>query len=310
MKFSELVELRERLKTEYNTDSISGALFNLTGIIDGIKNSTPASDLKQELESLNQDLGRIESVVKFNNDRYQSLLDIVNSRISQESAKFFTENYSLELKYDAVENIRKVRVMPISDAVRKDVITRIQLYSNWAYPALEIGCRDGDWTQYLIAADPLYIVDQYKEFIYASSMQFNEAYRNRIRTYLIDKHDLSPLPENQMGFVFCWNFLNYCSLDTIKEYLKEVKRILRPGGVFLFSYNDGDRPGCAGMAENFFMSYMPKSLLIPLCESLGFEIVDDQARDRTVSWLEIRKPGELKTNKAHQVLGEIKAIID
>ena len=74
---------------------------------------------------------------------------------------------------------------------------------------------------------------------------------------------MSELPQNQMGFVFCWNFLNYCSLDTIKEYLKEVKNVLRPGGIFMFSYNDGDRSGGAGMAENFFMSYMPKSMLIP-----------------------------------------------
>lgn len=308
MKFSELVELRERLQQEYSTDSISSSLALLHNTITGIKDTTTGADFKSELDSLNQDLARIDSVIKFNNNRYQEILAMVEQRISQESAKFFTENYSLELKYDAVENIRKVRVMPISNEVKKDLITRIQLHSSWEYPSLEIGCRDGDWTQYLIAADPLYLVDQYKEFIHSSTSQFTEAYKNRVRTYLIENHNLSPLPENQMRFVFCWNYLNYCSLDTVKEYLKEVKRILRPGGVFLFSYNDGDRPGCAGMAENFFMSYIPKTMLIPLCESLGYEVVDDQARDRTVSWLEIRKPGELKTNKAHQVLGEIKSI--
>ena len=81
---------------------------------------------------------------------------------------------------------------------------------------------------------------------------------------------------------------------------------MRPGGVFLFSYNDGDTPVGAGMAEGFSQSYMPKSLLIPLCESFGFEIVPFDSEDIHVSWIEIKRPGKLHTIKAHQVLGEIK----
>jgi hypothetical protein len=77
----------------------------------------------------------------------------------------------------------------------------------------------------------------------------------------------------------------------------------------MFSYNDGDRPAGAGMAENFFMSYMPKSMLIPLCESLGYIVTNDISRGMNISWLEIQKPGTLETNKAHQVLGEIKPVL-
>ena len=60
------------------------------------------------------------------------------------------------------------------------------------------------------------------------------------------------------------------------------------------------------MAENFAQTYMPKSILIPLCESLGYEISNDIHCNTNISWLEIKKPGELETIKAHQVLGEIK----
>jgi len=236
------------------------------------------------------------------------LLDHVNQRISSDAAKFFTDNYKLELKYNAVENIRKIRVMSLRDDTREEILSRIQLHTSWQYPALEIGCRDGEWTKYMVAADPLYIVDHHREFTESAVSNFNEIYQRRIRVYLTEEHDLSTLPQGQMAFVFCWNLLNYASFDTVKEYLKSVKTILRPGGTFLFSYNDGDRPGCAGMAESFFMSYIPKSMLIPLCESLGYRVVQDCAREMTVSWLEIQLPGELKTVKAHQVMGEIKHI--
>ena len=308
MRFSELVELREQLIKRYTTESITNEVKILETTLLSIANNTPPSEFTIDVHNLSTDLTRSYDLLKQHNTRYQDLLKHLEQKIEQESAKFFTDNYTLELKYSSPENIRNVRVMKLSDDVRAEIQQRIQLYTDWRYPVMEIGCRDGEWTQYLVAGDPLYIVDHHQEFIDSATAQFSDQYRNRVRVYLTGEHDLSALPENQMGFVFCWNFLNYSSLDTVKEYLKEVKRTLRPGGVFLFSYNDGDRPGCAGMAENFFMSYIPRRMLIPLCESLGFEIVCDHARERTISWIEVRKPGTLTTNKAHQVMGEIKLV--
>jgi SAM-dependent methyltransferase len=308
MKFSELVELRERLTTVYDTSAISTGVDVLDTNLCHIKNSVNDLALKDEVSDLTTDLHRIYTTLKLNQDRYTALLNHVNQRISSEAAKFFTDNYELELKYSNVEEIRKRRVMPISSETQDEIINRIRQYTSWKYPALEIGCRDGEWTEYMVAADPLYIVDNYREFTDSAVSKFNETYQRRVRVYLTHESDLSALPRGQMAFVFCWNFLNYASFDTVKEYLKSVKTILRPGGTFLFSYNDGDRPGCAGMAESFFMSYIPRSMLIPLCESLGYQVVHDCAREMTVSWLEIQLPGELKTVKAHQVMGEIKHI--
>ena len=308
MKFSELVELRDRLTTVYNTSAISSGVDVLDTDLCHIKNSVTDLALKDEVSDLTTDLHRIYTTLKLNQDRYTALLDHVNQRISSDAAKFFTDNYKLELKYNAVANIRKIRVMSLRDDTREEILSRIQLHTSWQYPSLEIGCRDGEWTKYMVAADPLYIVDHHREFTESAVSNFNETYQRRIRVYLTEEHDLSTLPQGQMAFVFCWNLLNYASFDTVKEYLKSVKTILRPGGTFLFSYNDGDRPGCAGMAESFFMSYIPKSMLIPLCESLGYRVVQDCAREMTVSWLEIQLPGELKTVKAHQVMGEIKHI--
>jgi SAM-dependent methyltransferase len=308
MGLYKLVELRERLKSVYDTSVISAGIDTVSAQLCGTNSTVDDPEFNNIIVDLNLDLQRMHSALTINHSKYASLIDRINQAIAAESSKFFNYNYKIELKYDAIEEVRTVRVMPLSDEVQSIVLNKINLYTNWKYPALEIGCRDGEWTKYLVAADPLYIVDHFREFTESATRDFTEEYQRRIRTYLIQEHDMSALPQNQMGFIFCWNFLNYRSLDTVKEYLKEVKNLLRPGGVFMFSYNDGDRPGGAGMAEGFFMSYIPRSMLIPLCESLGYEIVADEARDRSVSWLEIRKPGTLETVKAHQVMGEIKHI--
>lgn len=312
-KLTELVKIRELLESVYVTDNIVSAVKTLENNLVSVSRDTPLTDVTADVDQVVNDLSRLYSDLQFNQDRYGLVLTRIDQQIQLEAQKFYTDNYSLELRVEteAVENIRKVRVMDLSVETKQAVIDRIQLHTTWRYPALEIGCRDGEWTGHMVAADPLYITDHYREFLESAPAQFPEEYQRRLRTYLTRDTDLSMLPQSQMAFVFCWNFLNYRSLDTVKEYLKSVRDLLRPGGVFMFSYNNGDRSKQAGYAEGFWMSYLPKSMLVPLCESLSFEVIhthDISGEGTDVSWIEIKKPGELATVKANQVMGEIKRI--
>ena len=312
-KLTELVRIREQLESVYSTEVIAGLVNELKNKITAVGQETVLADAGETVLTLNKDLDRIYTDLDFCQDRFDLIIEKINQDIQQESQKFYTDNYSLELQVEseAVDNIRKVRVMTLSHTLKETIISRIQLHTNWRYPALEIGCRDGEWTGYMVAADPLYITDQYRDFLESTLNQFTPEYQQRLREYLVRDANFGALPQAQFAFVFCWNFLNYRSLDTIKEYVKSVRDLLRPGGVFMFSYNNGDRHEQAGYAEGHWMSYMPKSMLIPMCESLGLEILhseDTRNEGTAVSWIEIRKPGELATVKAHQVLGEIKRI--
>ena len=314
MKLSELVQLRTHLESVYHTDLIANEVDIVNVNLSAVKDETNSIDFKNQIGHLITDLVSTHSILTRNQKIYQSLISEINQAITEESRKFLIDNYELELKveHEAVGRIRSIRVLDIKESLEEEIKFRIGFHSSWQYPALEIGCRDGEWTRYLVASDPLYIIDHYRDFIDSTLENFTPEYQKRLRPYLVHDHNLSELPQGQMGFVFCWNFLNYRSLDTVKEYLKSVKELLRPGGVFMFSYNNGDIAQSAGYAENYWMSYIPKSLLVPLCESLGLEIVysrDSGAEGGTsISWIEVRKPGTLTTVKAHQVLGEIKSI--
>jgi SAM-dependent methyltransferase len=310
---TELVKIRELLVDEYTTQAITNGITHLENRLSAIAGDTPLVDFKNEINQVVKDFARVHVDLEFNQSRFNFVIDKINQQIQLEATKLFTNNYELELRVEeeALDIIRKVRVMELAEDVQNEIINRIQLNTNWKYPALEIGCRDGEWTKQLVAADPLYISDHYKDFLESTTQYFTPEYQRRIRPYLVKDTNFSALPQGQFGFIFCWNFLNYRSLDTIKEYLKSVKELLRPGGVFMFSYNNGDIPESAGYAEGFWMSYMPKSMLIPMCESLGFEVQherDVRGQGTTVSWIELQKHGELETVKAHQVLGEIKRI--
>jgi SAM-dependent methyltransferase len=313
-KLTELVKIRELLESVYATDNIVSAVETLETNLTSVTSDTPLTDVKSDVAQVINDLSRLHSDLQFNRDRYNLVLDRIDQQIQTEAQKFYTDNYSLELRVEAeaVSNIRKIRVMELSTEIQQAIIDRIQLHTTWRYPALEIGCRDGEWTKHMVAADPLYITDQYRDFLESAVKNFTPEYQQRVRSYHVRDTNFDTLPTGQFGFVFCWNFLNYRSLDTVKEYLKSVRDLLRPGGIFMFSYNNGDRYEQAGYAEGFWMSYLPKSMLVPMCESLGFEVFhmqDYRGEGTAISWIEVKKPGTLETVKAHQVLGEIKRIV-
>jgi hypothetical protein len=197
----------------------------------------------------------------------------------------------------------------ISPDISQIIKSKIHQTSDWHYPGMQLGCRNASYTSDLISCDPLYLCDFNLKYIENVSNQFNDIYSRRLRKYLIADHQLGQMPQNQFGLIFSWMFLNFVDITDIQLYLSESIKILRPGGVFMFSYNNGDMIESARLFESGIMSFIPKRKLIPICKNLGFEIVnsfdftnvDDNIK--TISWIELRKPGELSTVKRSQAQG-------
>jgi SAM-dependent methyltransferase len=308
MALYELVNLRQQLVAKSDTGPVVERLLDLRNNVLSIKTAVPLS--AERSAYIDRLVDYYDQTIEFVNSPDNGLaaeLQLINDEIQQLTHNLFYNNYDLESDrlYNSAEFIRNHWMINVNPDVELMIRQRISLHTDWKYPALEIGCQDGLWTQHLVAADPLYIIDRHRDFLDSASSQFPEAYQRRLRQYHLVNHDMSMLPQNQMGFIFSWGYFNYVSMDTMKQYLQQAMTLLRPGGVFMFSYNDGDTPGGAGMAEKFVRSYMPRSFLVPMCQSLGFEIQAESEHGPAISWLEIRRPGTLNTIKAHQIMGEI-----
>lgn len=303
-----LVRLKHSL---VNAVKITPAVNEITVLRDNLNNViTELPDInlahKTHITTLSSQYDAVLDVLTNSLNDYQKQINEIDSEILTVTRQLFANNYELEERYGTVDQVRNGRRLDMTPDLLDIIKQKIALYTDWKYPALEIGCRDGEWTKYMVAADPLYIMDRQEEFLVSANDQFPVEYQARLRKYqLTPDHKLTALPQGQMAFVFSWGYFNYVSLDTMHQVLKEIKRVLRPGGVFMFSYNDGDTPAGAGMAETFSQSYMPKSILVPLCLSLGFKIIAESNYTTNLHWLEITLPGTLRTVKSHQVLGEI-----
>lgn len=313
MKPSELVKLRNTLSSITLSD-LKHQIDKLDGELSKIDNIPLHYAYKEVLDNFIGLINEIESNIETVEFKLPILIENIDQELSETTEYLLTRGYKIGDGYGStntdVKTEREDRVMEMHDETRAEIFLKIKKYTDWKFPTLEIGPGDGIWTEHLVAGDPLYIVDVHQEFLDSTLNKFNPVYRNRVRPYLIGAHgvsdtDLSMLPTNQFGFIFAWDVFDYFQLNYVEKFLKQCFNLLRPGGVMMFSYNNCEIEQCAMYAETGFKSWMPKTLLVNTCLNYGFEIIETANLEDTIHWIEIKKPGELKTVKAHQVLGKI-----
>ena len=309
MQLSDLVKLREDLDAFIDVTNIKITLKSLDDAVTNIYPKNADYEFCDYLDDLRKDIKNANDIFDKKISEVPEIKRIIDQKISDMSSKYFAANYQMELALTE-EGERKTRAKAFSDHAKEVLSSRLKLYSDWHYPGLEIGPGVGVWTGDLVGNDPLYLIDIRQSYLDETIAMFTPEYQRRIRPYLIpesdDPEDLSILPQNQFGFVTSINVFEYFSFDKIRHYLEEVWNLLRPGGVFLFSYNNGERYQCAKLAENGTVSYIPKTMLVTFCETHGYEVIETFDLDNSVCWIELRKPGKLKTAKTHQAMGEIK----
>lgn len=306
MNLYQLVTLRNQLQKVFDASTIKTEVDANCSRLNNLKNGIEP-DWQNTIDGICQGHVDISRQLCETEKQIDELIQNIQFKINSLATKFFSENYVLEFKKN-IDEVRNHRTITKNEEFESGLIQRINLHSNWQYPALEIGCRDGEWTKYLVASDPLYIADDFSEFLSSAVQQFPDLYQGRVRKYLIEDHyKIKNLPTNTFGLIFSYNFFNYLSLDSIKQFLLQSMTWLRPGGKIIFSYNNADLPSAASYAENFFMTYVPKSILVPMAESIGYTTTFTYDDDPAYSIVEFQKPGELKSIKLSQVSGEIKS---
>lgn len=307
MSLEELTRLKIKLSRSKHTTDLNRPVEKLKEYYQHINWPTTYKDeLPKLIEHCQQFDDQIANLLTAQN----LILTKIDNDITNITRNYFSRGYIVYGNAKATNRTdvqgEKTRVIPIVDPETKELIlAQIGKYVSWQYPGLEIGPGSGVWTEYLVASEPLYLVDIHDEFLIETKAKFNDVYQNKLRSYVTSETDLSMLPQNQFGFVFAWNVFNYLTFDLLDQYLESIYKVLRPGGVAMFSYNNAERPECARYVDIGYMSYMPKRLLITLLEKYGYELLSEKDLEEYISWVEIKKPGELSTIKRHASIGTV-----
>lgn len=316
MKLSDLVKIRRTLQNLYPSEYEQPLNLALSGIVDTLQDNGVASekaieDIKKSKELINDQFGAVRFVI---ND-YKKYIDKCIEDAEQEYFDKSNQIYQ-DSKFDDAEYILNRRKQSLSFANEENFelfTSRVSMYNNWKYPALEIRPAFGEFTECIKGCDPLYLADTDDGLFNEIKKKWHPAYQRRLRYYLFEEaldKSLHHLPDNQFGLILGVDYFNFKPLNILENFLKQGFEKLRPGGMFIFTYNNCDLPYAVRNVENKFCCYTPGRLVKQIAKNCGYEIVKSFDQLENISWLELRKPGELTTLRGGQPLAEIKGFAD
>lgn len=302
------------------------------------KNQVDNVDFSSDCENLDKQLStKIENLKKFDfneilinkiDDRKESIIrsfDKLNTLL--EEFKQSTHNYVKDREHEyMVQSYRLYEEGTTDNAeyildrslfhslIYRDEIkdyfkSRIKANSHWKYPGVCVRPEQGEYTDTMLDSDPLYIVDENDLLLEPVKLKWNEQFQSRVRYILINDNNneiYKKFPTNQIGLFVAYNYFNYKPFEVIRQHLTEIYNLLRPGGVVIFTYNNCNLPLAVKNFEQALFSYTPGDLIIPVLKLIGYEIIESYNHEETnVSWLEIKKSGELSSLRGGQSLATV-----
>lgn len=114
----------------------------------------------------------------------------------------------------------------------------------------EIGPGGGRYTQFLLNAKILYLVEYNEEFFEILRRQFEDFKCEKI--YI--KSPGSSLPgvaDHSVDFVFSFDCFVHLDINLIREYLLEIKRVLNSSGIAVIHYADKTKIAAQKQGTNF-----------------------------------------------------------
>lgn len=306
MKLSELVAYRDKLrKHDINTfNSMNAQIFDL---------------LQAEIEDpeyLNLFTEHRNKIMR-NIDQFKAdHLDYdhkLTERIHEQEKEYLiesTERFNLYFNKESIQTKRD-RILEIQSDTYEYLKSRIDHYTSWDQPGLQICPIHGNLTDELVSLDPLYLIDYSDILLKPVRDQFKEQYRNRLRSYTFPKFDpdrsmFERLPQEQFGFVLAYNYFDNMSMPYMQKMLKECFDLLKTGGKMLFTFNDCDLPHNIDLVERKYKYYTPGRLVKHYLENIGFTVLKHFRETYGIAWFEIEKPGKRDSVKGGQVLAQIK----
>lgn len=309
MKLSSIVQYLNHLDTLSVYKAAAAARSEVTKITHTVQHSAVQVDEHAaRLISIQEDL---ETSLREYQQELKQLCDDVQQLVEHNEPAYFTastDNYQQGMRKDTPAYILD-RTRPIDPETENLLVDRLITYTDWRYPGMVLRPAHALGLESLVALDPLYLVDTHQALLDPMRSLFTTEYQRRLRYYVIEEYTNNQifwnLPQEQFGFVYAFRYFEFKPWEVLQQYLDEVFALLRPGGSFLFSFNDCDQWRAVGLTEHHFCCYTPGRLVREHLRKLGYTITYDYNDDAGTSWLELRKPGDLDSIRGAQALAGV-----
>jgi SAM-dependent methyltransferase len=141
----------------------------------------------------------------------------------------------------------------------------IRPYVEPSSTVLEIGAGGGRWTRYLLAARRIICVDLNPEFFEVLRTTFPGA---RLEFYQPRDCELDGIADGSVDFVFTFGTFVHIEPKGIAQYLSDIRRVLRPGGIAVVHYAEKakaaarNNPTFSNMTAEKIVAMAPMPIII------------------------------------------------
>jgi len=192
------------------------------------------------------------------------------------------------------KDLEQKRKNPVVDQfLRRMVQTKIFQFSKTnLYNSLEIGPGTGMFSKDFRAWRLNFFVDILAGLDKKIRRLFNPAAQKHLRFYNTDRTSCAQIPSGSCNFVFSWDTFVFFTQQHIKEYLKDIKRVLIEGGYVFIQYSDCHYDHDFNLAKRGYWNYNTKTAMTKIIEDEGYEVVEMNMFRPGANYAIFRKPGK------------------
>lgn len=262
--------------------------------MDLIESQNHLNNLKAAQKSYKANAAYYNEVADIFTDLIEKLEN--NIKIDKISLKYNTQSLSFKLKGQDLENRKNfVNLNSFNEHDMQNLSTLLSSHIASNSPAIELFPGNGQFLPYAVAAEPLYIADRYMEICTnAANSINNEFYKNRrLRKYEISNNDMSSLPQNSFGIVYCFNEFFSADENYIIDISKQVFDLLYDGGKWIFNFLPDDQIWAQQSTMENNLSSIDCNFVIENLILIGFELLSYEIKPLKCSHMVFKKQGDI-----------------
>ena len=190
-------------------------------------------------------------------------------------------------------DIEKKRERPVVDTLLyRTIQTKIfQFAKSTIYNSLEIGPGARMFSKEFRAWRMNYFLDVLPELEQKIRRRFKPPHQKHLKYFTTDRTECLNIPEGSCNFVFSWDTFVFFTQEHIQQYIRDIKRVLIPGGYCFIQYADCHFDYDLHLAKKGYWNYNTKDAFRKIIIAEGYEVVEMHQFKPGANYAIFKKPG-------------------
>jgi ubiquinone/menaquinone biosynthesis C-methylase UbiE len=173
----------------------------------------------------------------------------------------------------------------------KSKIAQFAKMGNNLQNCLEIGPGYGRFLECLLSWRLIFFVDVLLSVESKIKKRINPKHHRLLRFYTTKRTECPDIPTNSCNFVFSWDTFPFFTQEHIAQYLKDIHRVILPGGYGLIHYADCNYDEDLHEARRGYWNFNTRERMIEMVKVAGFEMIEASQFRPRANYIIFKKPG-------------------